>query len=65
VKLCEDEEGDWYSSQLLCVQSEEYTTLHGALEGYGIHSVDEVLYQHLIRPQKRKMQITEQNSWMH
>jgi hypothetical protein len=34
------------------VQFEEYTTLNSALEGYGIHSVDEGLDKHLIRPEE-------------
>jgi hypothetical protein len=43
VNLVEDEEDDWHSLQLHGVQFEDYTTCNGALEMYGIQSVDQLL----------------------
>jgi hypothetical protein len=39
VKVTEDED-DWHNLQPLGVLSEDYPTLHSALMGCGIHSVD-------------------------
>jgi 23S rRNA U2552 (ribose-2'-O)-methylase RlmE/FtsJ len=49
VKLTEEEEDDWHSSQPLGVQSEDYATCDSALKVSGAQSVDQVLDQHLAR----------------
>jgi hypothetical protein len=51
VKLSEDEEVDWHSLQPLGVKSEEYTC-DSALEVCGVQNVDQVLDQHLTRPEE-------------
>jgi hypothetical protein len=52
VKLIEDEEDDWHSLHPLGVQSEDWPTCDSAVEVCGIQSVDQVLDQHLTRPEE-------------
>jgi hypothetical protein len=66
VKLCEDEEDDWYNLQPLGVQFEDYITFDNALEVCGNQSVSQKVDQHLTRPEKkRKLWNIKQHSWMH
>jgi hypothetical protein len=48
MKLYEDDEDDWHTLQLLGRQFQDYTT---CVEVCGIQSVDQVLDQHLTRPE--------------
>jgi hypothetical protein len=43
VKLSEDEEDDWHSSEPLRMQFEDYTTFGRALDVCGIQGVDQGL----------------------
>jgi hypothetical protein len=52
LELCEDEEGDWHSIHSLGVQFEDYTTCDSALEVCDVQSVDQMLDQHLTRPEE-------------
>jgi hypothetical protein len=52
VKLSEDEEEDWHSLQPLGVQSEDCPTCDSAVDVCGIQNVDQVLDQHLTRPEE-------------
>jgi hypothetical protein len=51
-KLTEDEEDDWRSLQPRGVQSEDYSTCHSALKVCEVKSVDQVLDQHMTRPEE-------------
>jgi hypothetical protein len=61
VKLAEDEEDDCHSLQSLGVQSEGYTTCDSALKVCGIQSVDQVIDQHLTRPEEEG-EVSEQKA---
>jgi hypothetical protein len=61
----EEERDDQYCLQPLRVQFEDCTTFDSDLEVCGIHSVVQMLDQHLTRPEKRKLQNGKQHSWMH
>jgi hypothetical protein len=52
VKLTEDKENDWHSLQHLSVQSEDCSTCASALKVCGVQSDDQVLEQHLIKPEE-------------
>jgi hypothetical protein len=54
VKFSEDEEFDWHSSQPLGVHFEDHTIYDSALEVSGIQSSDQVLDQHLTRPEEEE-----------
>jgi hypothetical protein len=65
LKLSEDEEDDWYTLQLLGVQFEDYTTCDGLLR-FVESGVDQVLDQHLTRPEeepeKEEEEVAEQSN---
>jgi hypothetical protein len=54
VKLSEDEEDDCHSLQSPGVQSVAYPTCDSATEVCGVQSVDQVLHQHLTRPEEQE-----------
>jgi hypothetical protein len=59
VELSEDEEDDWHSLQPLEVQSEDYPTYGSVLKACGVQSVDQVLGQHLTRPEEEEEEVAE------
>jgi ADP-glucose pyrophosphorylase len=53
LEFSEDKEDDWYSIlRTLGVWSEDYSVYDRALKIFGIRSVDQVLDQHLTRPEE-------------
>jgi hypothetical protein len=54
VKLSEDEKYDWQSFRPLGVQFEDCTTCDSGLKVCGVQSADQVLDQHLTRPEEGK-----------
>jgi hypothetical protein len=50
----ENEEDEWRSLQPLGVQSEDYATCDSALRFSGVCSVDQVLDQHMTRPEEEE-----------
>jgi hypothetical protein len=54
MELSEDEEDYWHSFQPLEVQSEDYSTCGSVLEACGVQSVNQVLGQHLTRPEEEE-----------
>jgi uncharacterized Fe-S center protein len=66
LKLTEDEKGDWHSLPSLGVQSEDCPTCDTAVKICELQNVNQVLDQHLIKPEKpklkRKLKNTKQQS---
>jgi hypothetical protein len=56
LKLTEDEKDDWHSLQPLGVQSEDYPTCDSALKICEIRNVNQVLDQHLIKPEEPEVE---------
>jgi hypothetical protein len=54
AKLTEDEEDDWHSLQPLGIQFEDYVTHVSTLKVCGIQSANQVLDQHLTRPEDQE-----------
>jgi hypothetical protein len=55
VKLSEDKEDDWHSSQPPGVQFEDYTTCDSTLKVCGVWNVNQLLNQHLNRPEEEEV----------
>jgi hypothetical protein len=51
VKLSEDEEDNWHSLQPVGLQSEDYPTCDRTLEACRLLSINQVIDQHLTRPE--------------
>jgi hypothetical protein len=69
VKLSENEEDGWHSPHV-CVQSEDYPTCDSTLEVCGVWNVNQVLDQHLIRPEEPEEKVAQhkatertENTW--
>jgi hypothetical protein len=59
ANLTEVEENDWHSEQALVLQSEDYSTCDSTLKVCGLLNINQVIDQHLTRPEDEPVEEEE------